>query len=300
MIKKTRILALLSIGLMCTVAAYANPPGPVVRITQDGAVIASTNIQICLNARDPNHPLTCQNFTITQSSVTITPVASGQTYPNARVRVSPSSSGFSFQTDGGNCTPNGRYCLFTMSSSSPKTVNANSTSNAIGQAKGGGVVACSIATGGPDNLIAADADNSTAIPWGPLPYNNTGAYQTTSATNEENGSDNTTKIVDCYTNGNNCSGGGVINTYAAGICSTYAGGGFTDWFLPSKNQLNCLYDNKDVLNDAGAGFANDFYWSSTENIANFAWDQDFSNGKQFDFLFKVTHIRVRCVRAFTP
>lgn len=34
---------------------------------------------------------------------------------------------------------------------------------------------------------------------------------------------------------------GSSSSYAARLCATYNGGGYTDWFLPSSEQLHCLW-----------------------------------------------------------
>jgi hypothetical protein len=101
----------------------------------------------------------------------------------------------------------------------------------------------------------------------------------------------------------------------------YAGGGLTDWFLPSKDELNamCNYSRnptapaapsvscygsagstQDATFAAGAyGFAIDFYWSSSQDIANDAWLQDFVDGAQ-DYLVSKgdATVQFRPVRAF--
>jgi hypothetical protein len=69
---------------------------------------------------------------------------------------------------------------------------------------------------------------------------------------------------------------------------------YGDWYLPSKVELNLLYNQKTVV----GGFANFFYWSSTETDSNYAWSQDFLNGLQFSPNKFFTSIRVRAVRAF--
>ena len=48
------------------------------------------------------------------------------------------------------------------------------------------------------------------------------------------------------------------------------------WKLPSKDQLNTLYKNKENI----SGFVNDAYWSSTNNGDYEAWRQYFSDGDQ--------------------
>jgi hypothetical protein len=64
-----------------------------------------------------------------------------------------------------------------------------------------------------------------------------------------------------------------MSTFAAGLANSYRGGGYIDWFLPSKDELNLLYQVKDVI----GGFATSghpTYWSSTQkggiNLKDFA------------------------------
>jgi len=72
--------------------------------------------------------------------------------------------------------------------------------------------------------------------------------------------------------------------------------GHGDWYLPSKDELDLLYD----LHVAGlGGFSSTAdYWSSTEVDASNAWRQYFGNGGQVSTA-KSTSCRVRPVRAFT-
>ena len=70
-----------------------------------------------------------------------------------------------------------------------------------------------------------------------------------------------------------------------------------DWFLPSKDELNLLYQNlgKRVLL---SNTTNDnWYWSSSQSNDNYAWYQGFSGGYQGDY-FKRDTYSVRAVRAF--
>ena len=49
--------------------------------------------------------------------------------------------------------------------------------------------------------------------------------------------------------------------------------GYSDWYLPSKEELNAVYVN---LKQVGVGgFAEDSYWSSTEDGNDYAWTQNF-------------------------
>ena len=142
----------------------------------------------------------------------------------------------------------------------------------IGDSFGGGKVAYILVPGDPGynanvqhGLIVATVDQSADIQWWNGSFTSTGATGTALGT----GSSNTTAII---------SSQGNIGTYAAKICRDYRGGGFNDWFLPSKDELNKLYLNKEAI--GGFSIA---YWSSSEYIdypdMN-AWAQFFSNGVQ--------------------
>lgn len=79
------------------------------------------------------------------------------------------------------------------------------------------------------------------------------------------------------------------------ICSELSIGGFHDWFLPSKDELNLMYENL-KLNGIG-DFAGGFYWSSTDGRTGTAWGQFFYNGQQASS-DKNGAERVRAIRAF--
>jgi len=81
--------------------------------------------------------------------------------------------------------------------------------------------------------------------------------------------------------------------YAAGLAKAYNGGGYTDWYLPSKDELNKLYLNQTQL----TGIASDYYWSSSEAGNQIVWSQDFRNGVQAANS-KNDIVYVRAIRAF--
>ena len=87
----------------------------------------------------------------------------------------------------------------------------------------------------------------------------------------------------------NCTTAGI----AARVAADYRGGGKSDWFLPSKDELNLMYVKKIAI----GYFAADFYWSSSESLAGEAWDQYFRNGSQHSEN-KSYASYVRPVRAF--
>ena len=142
-----------------------------------------------------------------------------------------------------------------------------------------------VTNAGLHGLEVAPADQSSSAAWGcyvnnfyiPVP----GAQGTAVGT----GAANTAAIIAA------CS-----ETYtAAKIADAYALNGYTDWFLPSKDELNLL--SRAYL--GVGGFTDDYYWSSTEDNSNDhrAWVQGFpSNGR--GAIEKDRKSRVRVIRAF--
>ena len=74
--------------------------------------------------------------------------------------------------------------------------------------------------------------------------------------------------------------------------------GYSDWYLPSKNELKEMYDKIGTtanFNNDGLVIIN--YWSSSEHSDNSAWSVDFSNGNK-NFIPKNDLLKVRAIRAF--
>ena len=82
-------------------------------------------------------------------------------------------------------------------------------------------------------------------------------------------------------------------TTANKICDDMELNGYSDWYLPTKRELNKLYLNKKII----GGFSNSGYWSSTGTDYNIAWFQFFNTGNQFLRNKNVPNY-VRAVRAF--
>ena len=118
---------------------------------------------------------------------------------------------------------------------------------------------------------------------------------------------------------------------AAQFCEAVTAGGFSDWYMPAKNELEvCYYNLKPTTNsnvtssginanavparasnytagtpaqtsavdfkDTGSeDFTNLAYWSSTQRSANGQWFQSFNNGSQGDN-YKTNSYLVRAVR----
>jgi hypothetical protein len=88
----------------------------------------------------------------------------------------------------------------------------------------------------------------------------------------------------------------IKNGPAALACRKMDFGGYTDWFLPSKDELMFMYMN---LASRGLGnFSGEPYWSSTESSYGNAYFQSFREGKQFFNGYKLMPLYVRAIRAF--
>lgn len=81
--------------------------------------------------------------------------------------------------------------------------------------------------------------------------------------------------------------------YAARLSEQFEFGGYDDWFLPSRDELNEMYQKKSEI----GYFGSYYYWSSSEGSSLVAWHQYFSNGYQI-YSTKTFTIRVRAIRAF--
>lgn len=147
----------------------------------------------------------------------------------------------------------------------------------IGQNYGGGIIFW-IDGSGQHGLIAAPSDQSSGAPWG---CNGTMIGKTSVAIGT--GQSNTTAILKGCNQGES----------AASICNELVLNGFSDWYLPSKEELNLMFGQRDVV----GGFSNANYWSSSETEANFSWYQSFVDGYQNSYDKYLTG-NVRAVRSF--
>lgn len=68
------------------------------------------------------------------------------------------------------------------------------------------------------------------------------------------------------------------------------------WFVPSRDELDILYENKTAIGNFTINLSGyRYYWSSSESSSNYAWGQYFSDGSQYGRTKNRTDCRVRCV-----
>jgi hypothetical protein len=87
---------------------------------------------------------------------------------------------------------------------------------------------------------------------------------------------------------------GTTDMYAARIARSYTGGGFTDWYLPSKDELNILHKNMALI----GGFQKATYWSSSHYDGPTVWVQFFDEGGAQNHQWREMRGTVRAVRSF--
>ena len=166
---------------------------------------------------------------------------------------------------------------------------------AIGDYYKGGIIFY-IDNTGLHGFAAAQSDQSTSAEWG--------CYQTTISGADGieigTGAQNTIDIE------NGCTTDGT----AADICANLTLNGNSDWFLPSRDELNEMYINKSAINATalligGSSFEETEYWSSSESTEEsgngeiLAWLQNFSDGTgNYYYTDKYINCSVRAVRAF--
>jgi hypothetical protein len=183
----------------------------------------------------------------------------------------------------------------------------------VGELYGGGVVFYVDQTGN-HGLICSMIDISASDVWIQSAYQSTTVPTCVSCTGCTSNSD-----------GAQSDWNGQCNTYAimnqgatsgaAYDCRNYsnasydATGAHSDWYLPSRTELNNLWNNIYQVQKAINGYSGgvtpnptvltkNFYWSSTESDQYGAWTFAFANGNAIYGYNKINENYVRAVRAF--
>jgi hypothetical protein len=182
----------------------------------------------------------------------------------------------------------------------------------IGEAFGGGFFAGYIshtADGNPTHalIVAPRADGATGTGYTltTLLVWKTAATTTAGTASDFDGAANTAAMVTA----------GIVDHPAANFCVDLSIGGYSDWYLPSRYELDIAYFNLKpstaanntswgtnvyavpqrnsnwstaypaqtsltTFNTSAEAFVAAFHWSSTENLANSVWALDLSTGAQ--------------------
>lgn len=145
-----------------------------------------------------------------------------------------------------------------------RTFTTLAPSLSIGQSYQGGIIAYIFQSGdtgyvmGQTHGIITTTTQSTGVIWG--------CSGTSISTNTSigTGQSNTAAIV------NGC----LTSNTAARLCNNLSSGGYSDWYLPSLDELNKLYLNRTAI----GGFSSTWYWSSSQSSSTSATLTNFSNG----------------------
>lgn len=152
----------------------------------------------------------------------------------------------------------------------------------IGEQFGGGIIFYLNKTG-DHGIIATAQDLEEPAVWA---YTDT--ITNAIASKLGSGAKNTERIF--HTQGDP---GDEAEDYAAIECREFSINGFNDWFMPSKDELNEMYKQREKI----GGFKPYAYWSSSEVNISKAWFQNFGNGIQVKAA-KIYSYALRPVRYF--
>jgi hypothetical protein len=165
-------------------------------------------------------------------------------------------------------------------------INSGATTVSVGQSALGGVIAYILQAGDPGysasvqkGLVATTSNISSSALWG------CGGTSISTSTAIGTGNANTVGIMA------GCATAGI----AARLCGDLVQGGYSDWYLPSRDELNKLYLNRVAIGNFTTAT---FYWSSSQYNSTSAWWQRFDNGTQDLATKNGSAYNVRAIRSF--
>jgi hypothetical protein len=129
-------------------------------------------------------------------------------------------------------------------------------------------------------IVAFITDLPAAYKW----YNGSNIITGANLTGKGTGDDNSKIIYEKQGAGN----------YAASMCLSFATGSYSDWFLPSVDELQILYDSMQILGGFSTGSS---YWSSSEVSFDGAYGINFSTGLKVKY-YKDGSARIRPISYF--
>ena len=260
---------------------------PCAPATTTVAASTTTVPQVATTVPQATTSTTVPSATTTVAATTTTVAATTTTVPSATTTVAATTTTVAATT--------------TTVAATTTTVAATTTTVALACASGG---LCAVGDTGPGGGIVF-YDAGSVQSWGryleAAPFgdevqrtwatggNQSAAVSGADGTANGTGEQNTADIV--------AQSGNVAATSAAVYCRELVSGGQSDWFLPSKDELNLMYTNLHSASTPLGGFSTGAYWSSSEYDANSAWLQLFVDGWQV-YNYEYGALYVRPVRAF--
>jgi len=165
---------------------------------------------------------------------------------------------------------------------------AGSFTHYIGELYEGGIIFALWKNAGVEHGLILSPVLSSSLPW-TKPAFDTVIVPAGGAESRYDGATNTVDIV---------GQAGLANTYAAGLCDIYSGGGFTDWYLPATWELNLCFTNAAILNKVlSTPIYHASYWTSSQFAISSANSISFLTG-DIDVSAKSDLHQVLAIREF--